>query len=320
MSACTQIEHEESQFDSWTHTEVIAEMKQILGSRFFVKSSRLSRFLRTTVEYLLDGKAEQLKEYTIGTVVYERHSSYDPAVDTIVRTEARRLRSKLKEYYADLARPHRLRITLVSGSYVPVIEFAHASPHGDSFEPDLPVMHARVDGSLSLAVLSFNAKTVEPGNQDIASNLEEELTHELARNSNLKVFRMSADWPSWHANQPYNWSRSGIQFALRGYVRQSDDGPVAQLQLTTIQGMILWSERFRGESLQSRSNEIASAVCSAFLNSAAQHFRNRFSTPNSHNQGIATVMATTIGHASELESEGRLPFAGRIPERPVFSV
>ena len=40
-----------------------------------------------------------LKEYLIGTEVYERNSSYHPSEDSIVRSEARRLRSKLKEYY-----------------------------------------------------------------------------------------------------------------------------------------------------------------------------------------------------------------------------
>jgi TolB-like protein len=306
--------------DTWTHAEVRDELSRILRSRFFIKSARLSSFLSTAVDYLLAGKASSFKEFTVGTEVYGRSTEYDPTQDTIVRTEARRLRSKLKEYYANLARPHRLRITLVSGSYVPVIEIAHASPHDESFEPDFPVLHAGDDGSLSLAVLSFNAKAVEPGNQDIANSLEEELTHELAHNSDLKVFRMSADWPSWHANQSSHWSRSGIQFALRGYVGQSDKGPIAQLQLTTIQGMILWSERFGGESLQSRANEIASAVCSAFLNSAAPRSRGRSSTANFHNQGIAAVMATSISHASELDGEGRLPFAERTPERPVLSV
>jgi len=269
--------------ETWTHDEVRDELSRILRSRFFVRSTRLSCFLSTAVDYLLGGKAGSFKEFTVGTEVYGRSAAYDPTQDTIVRTEARRLRSKLKEYYADLTRPHRLRITLVSGSYVPVIEFAHASPHGNGFEPDFPVLPARDDGSLALVVLSFNAKPVEPGNQEIACNLEEELTHELAQNTELKVFRISSDWPSSHANQAFHWSRSGIQFALRGYVRQSDDGPVAQLQLTTIHGMILWSERFRGESVQRRSNEIASAVCGAFFSSAAMHARSQLGAHERHN-------------------------------------
>ncbi len=40
-----------------------------------------------------------LKEYVIGTEVYDRKPPYHPSQDSIVRTEARRLRAKLKEYY-----------------------------------------------------------------------------------------------------------------------------------------------------------------------------------------------------------------------------
>lgn len=269
--------------DTWTHDEVRDELSRILRSRFFIKSTRLSSFLSTAVDYLLAGKATSFKEFTVGTEVYGRSAAYDPTQDTIVRTEARRLRSKLKEYYADLARPPRLRITLLSGSYVPVIEYAPASLYDDRFESDFPVQQARYDRSLTLAVYAFHAKTVEPENQDIASDLEEELTHELTRNSGLKVFRMPADGLPLHATHVSPWNRSGIQFALRGRVRKADDGPVAQLQLMTIDGMILWSERFRGQFLRSRPNEIASAVCSALLSTATPHSRDRFSTPHFHN-------------------------------------
>ena len=78
----------------------------------FVQSDRLGRFLRFTVETTLAGEAETLKEYVIGTEVYERNSSYHPSEDSIVRSEARRLRNKLKEYYDSVGKddpsPHLL--------------------------------------------------------------------------------------------------------------------------------------------------------------------------------------------------------------------
>ena len=57
------------------------------------------RFLRFTVEQALKGHASELKETVLGMEVFDRPSSFDPRTDTIVRVEARRLRSKLKEYY-----------------------------------------------------------------------------------------------------------------------------------------------------------------------------------------------------------------------------
>ena len=43
-------------------------------------------------------RRDVLKEYVIGTEVYDRKPPYHPSQDSIVRTEARRLRAKLKEY------------------------------------------------------------------------------------------------------------------------------------------------------------------------------------------------------------------------------
>src|ERR1700726_859826 len=75
------------------------ELSRILKSSIFVQSDRLGRFLRFTVETTLAGDADTLKEYLIGTEVYDRKPPYHPSVDSIVRSEARRLRNKLRQYY-----------------------------------------------------------------------------------------------------------------------------------------------------------------------------------------------------------------------------
>ena len=72
------------------------ELSRILESSIFVQSDRLGRFLRFTVETTLAGDAETLNENLIGTEVYQLKPPYHPSVDSIVRSEARRLRSKLK--------------------------------------------------------------------------------------------------------------------------------------------------------------------------------------------------------------------------------
>ena len=95
------------------------ELSRILESPIFVQSDRLGRFLRYTVETTLAGDAETLKEYLIGTEVYERKPPYHPSVDSIVRSEARRLRSKLKEYYESVGRNDSVFIYYRPGSYVP---------------------------------------------------------------------------------------------------------------------------------------------------------------------------------------------------------
>jgi hypothetical protein len=90
-----------------------------MESSIFVQSERLVSFLRFTVETTLNGKAESLKEYVIGTHVYGRKSSYQPAEDSIVRSEARRLRRKLQECYETIGKNDLILIQYRPGSYVP---------------------------------------------------------------------------------------------------------------------------------------------------------------------------------------------------------
>ena len=61
---------------------------------------RLMQLLNFVVASTLRGEAEHLKETTIGVAVFGRSPDYDPKVDTIVRSQAWRLRSKLRKYYA----------------------------------------------------------------------------------------------------------------------------------------------------------------------------------------------------------------------------
>ena len=100
-----------------------AELREIVESRTFAQGSRLARFLRFVVENHLTGETEQLKETVIATEVYDRPPDYDPKVDSIVRTEARRLRKKLQEYYETEGRYSRVTITIPTGGYIPRIEF-----------------------------------------------------------------------------------------------------------------------------------------------------------------------------------------------------
>jgi hypothetical protein len=100
--------------------EAIREtLSRILESAMFIQSDRLSRFLRFTVETTLAGDADMLKEYVIGTEVYDRKPPYHPSVDSIVRSEARRLRNKLRQYYESVGKDDPIFINYRIGSYVP---------------------------------------------------------------------------------------------------------------------------------------------------------------------------------------------------------
>ena len=99
-----------------------AQLEEILASEAFSRSERLSRFLRFVVEQTLDGQAEGLKEQILACELYGKRTDFDAARDAVVRVDARRLRDKLREYYAS-ASVQPVVIDLPKGGYVPVFEW-----------------------------------------------------------------------------------------------------------------------------------------------------------------------------------------------------
>src|ERR1700724_1307416 len=96
-----------------------AALEKILASPGFANADRISRFLRYTVEETLNGQTDKLKESLLGIDVFGRKPSYDPRVDAVVRTEAVKLRARLREYYESEGREDEVVIDLPKGGYIP---------------------------------------------------------------------------------------------------------------------------------------------------------------------------------------------------------
>lgn len=101
---------------------VISHLETILTSDVFSGAARQQRLLRHLVERHLNGKSNELKEYTLGVEVFDRGEDFDPRLDPIVRVEASRLRSRLQKYYDLPGAADRIRISLPRGAYVPSFE------------------------------------------------------------------------------------------------------------------------------------------------------------------------------------------------------
>jgi TolB-like protein len=103
-----------------SETAVRAQLERILASEAFASAGRHSRLLRYVVDRTLAGEGDQLKEYVLGTEVFDRQDSYDPRLDSIVRVEARRLRARLDDYYRAAGANDPLVISIPRGSYAPI--------------------------------------------------------------------------------------------------------------------------------------------------------------------------------------------------------
>src|SRR5215471_5258782 len=95
------------------------QLDRVLASPGFGRNERLSRFLRFVVNCHLERRDDELKESLIAVGVFGRKPDYDPKQDSIVRSEAARLRARLIEYYAGEGSGDPIVIELPRGAYTP---------------------------------------------------------------------------------------------------------------------------------------------------------------------------------------------------------
>jgi hypothetical protein len=120
---------------------ILRELEAVLASPHFCNSKRYPTLLQYIVENTLAGKADLLKERTLGVEVFERPPTYDTNTDTVVRYTAGEVRKRLLLYYSEHAASSGIRISLPAGSYV--AEFLHGHDgHGDAGDdPELRAPH-----------------------------------------------------------------------------------------------------------------------------------------------------------------------------------
>ncbi|WP_227270834.1 hypothetical protein [Roseobacter weihaiensis] len=100
--------------------EVDRVVTAIIGSGVLGKSDRRAALLRYLVDLELSGRGAEIKAFVIAVDVLGRDQSFDPASDSIVRSEIGRLRDALRLYFAEMAPRDQLRIDIPKGSYRPV--------------------------------------------------------------------------------------------------------------------------------------------------------------------------------------------------------
>ncbi|MBA3885467.1 MAG: hypothetical protein H0X67_07005 [Acidobacteria bacterium] len=107
---------------------VVQQLERVLASATFRGAERSRALLKFLVEQALAGKADRLKEYTLGAEALGRGESYDPRTDPIVRAEASRLRARLERYYTSEGSSDPVLIELPRGTYVPRFRMRAAAP------------------------------------------------------------------------------------------------------------------------------------------------------------------------------------------------
>jgi hypothetical protein len=118
---------------------ILEQLGLLLESHLFRNSKRYPNMLRHIVERTLAGRSEEIKERSLGVVVFGRPPAYDCSADPVVRMSAAEIRKRLGQYYSEPRHRDQLRIELPVGSYIPEFHWPEGnSPAAVAVEPPAP--------------------------------------------------------------------------------------------------------------------------------------------------------------------------------------
>jgi TolB-like protein len=244
------------------------ELERTLASKTFANSPRLARLLRYIVERSLAGDRESLKEYAIGLDVFDHDASFDPKVDSIVRSTVRQLRVKLEEYYRTEGAADRLRIAVPKGSYV--AEFTEAvvpaPPAKAKYKPSRSLAAAALVTAIALAaslsvhgrIHAVPSRTVAvPPLHDlsahgelgyIAEGLHDGLTSVLVGAKGLEVTARVSTRPFEGQTDPVSIAKIALaDDVVLGSLTPCGDQFQATINLADGKtGRLLWSQTYQG--------------------------------------------------------------------------
>jgi TolB-like protein len=233
---------------------VLEETDRVLTSTVFTHAARLSRFLKYGVECALAGRTD-VNEYAIGVDVFGRPPSFDPRIDPIVRVDARRLRSKLREYYENEGAGDSLEICLPLRTYIPVFRERSPEPPKEGGRRILKC----------IIVFPFAALSIEQEDHFFAEGLSQEVIHALATGAE---FRIVAGEPASCPARPdvRNCAAYEADAAVWGTVRRVEGGFRISAEMFGIPDRtILWSHMFQEklDGAVSAQPRIAGAISEA---------------------------------------------------------
>jgi adenylate cyclase len=222
--------------------EVLQQLAKIVESRIFKKSERMRRFLRYIVEMTLAGKQNEIGEYSLGLEVYDRTDEFDPRLNSIVRVDAARLRSKLREYYETEGKDDLIHIEIPKGTYIPVVSNEKSAR---SLDHDCEAFVRRT--GKAIAVMPFLDLSPQRDQWQFGRGLAEELSFSLSRIphlsivSNISVLALKRR----RLDVPRIGRRLGLDVIIEGSIRKWNKKFRIAVRLTdALTGYQLWSAAF----------------------------------------------------------------------------
>jgi hypothetical protein len=103
--------------------QLLEQINRLVTSHALHGSESLCKLLRYLAKHAVDHPGTPIKEFQIATEVFGRSPDFDPQLDSMVRVQAGRLRSKLTEFYSSDGLEDPVVVELPKGTYV--LSFHH---------------------------------------------------------------------------------------------------------------------------------------------------------------------------------------------------
>ena len=309
-------------------TEAREQLNRILASETFARSKRLSDFLRFVVEETMEGRGTNLKEQVLAAELYGRGSDFDTSLDSVVRVDARRLRDKLREYYAESG-DDPVIIMLPKGAYVPVFE-VRARPSARVEAPRWRVLvpaallalailaagvawftrgSVRHISSASIAVLPLESLSADPGQEYLADGMTDALITDLAKVHALRVISRTSVLQFKKTRQPIGKIAAtlGVDYVVEGTMLPAGDRIRVTVQLIAVRDEHhVWADIYERNSrdLLTLESEVAATIASRIPVPL---------TPQDHTRLVARK-PTGAPQAVDAYLKGRYQWNKRTPE------
>jgi hypothetical protein len=188
--------------------QLLGQVDHLVNSHALHGSESLCKLLRYLAKHALDHPGVPIKEFQIATEVFGRSTDFDPQLDSMVRVQAGRLRSKIAEYYNSDGANDSIAVDLPKGTYV--VSFHHrgkgqARGHNDASATDrapdvwpiskrtaITVLAGSILVSAAIAVIATIATIRKPSDSSVA---RDDPTPDAALETFWKPFLTGPDEP-----------------------------------------------------------------------------------------------------------------------------
>ncbi len=226
--------------------EIHRYLDKICFSGEFSPKDKTCRLLRFLVDETLAGRGESLKQYTIGTAVFNRLKDFNSELDPVVRIQAGRLRRSLEFYYAHEGKDDAIYIVIPKGTYVPLFLPKHSDALPGDAERETKFDSTDIIRPL-IAVLPFENLTGDPKQDYFVQGFTEEVSIELTQYEDFQVVACRSVSQASESENNYEIARKmGAHFAIEGSMRKDEKNvkiSVKVVDSTTSEH--IWAEQYR---------------------------------------------------------------------------